>query len=1082
MSGSPIRFTGLFSGMDTQSMVTQLMRAEGMRMDRLTRRRQMAQWRQEDLRNTMTVMNDFRRQQTSASVIDRNTIMDGSLWNTMRGTATNGNGAVISGVTITTRTGTAAQNVDVRVMQVAQGGRIQSGATFRGNATPNAPIIDRNTTTMANRFGELEWMREGASADMLGYINDRTTATTARNAAQSSANSSINQINAVRVQLRNAMNALPSGDAPNAADYAELRERLQTAYSGLNTATATDASALSDFIDWLNAPGNEANVTRLENAGTAQVGISLSDLQNRVTPLTNSFNNVTAPVNAARTLLYNALNALPEAGDPDYADYSALRAALQAAYDELDPEAGGNAVALSVLNTFLRDNPADATRLSGLETYGFTSVNLIARINSINSVETARNTQVNNARNQLTRAYNALDATDSFYDSIRYMLTNAIDGLAAFDLTGFNALINHINSAHADYNAADAAILGDITAIGTHGLTVAGLEAHLTAGTNPNNLYNAFNNLYTQRGIVDYQNGLITDANNAIVAADATSVAGRIAARDLAAARLAAARADHIAARDNVVGPTGQSFNGHVADLNTFLDTFSDPAPGVPAAFRTALVAAMSAGSDALDSFLGNAANARVLTNAGLDLDDPAQRAILDGHASNIYAAYNYPVLAGYRNVLDAEIWGHARDSEAADIALASASATVNVNGVDISLRGDDTINTFMDRVNANPNVGAILRFDSLRGTFILESRETGDETDLTIGSSSNAGIERLFLNEIGMNFYNPQFTDEVPQRQQGQNAIIYFDGVRIEQASNTFEDVNGMDITLSTGLNVPSEGLDINVGTVRDVEPLMERIREFINAYNELVRNLNALHSTARPRSNNRAFYEPLTAEQRDAMSDREVEQWEERARTGMLHRDPDLRNIQQQMRQWIQAPVYLERDSFGRPVAGSPTLSLTQIGITTGYGGVGSSERLLGLMAIDEDRLRAALEENPEGVETLFTGNVQTSVTSRAARSARLGDQGVAARLNDIVEIATAEHSPAQGGTLRDRVGVAERDDGTSIMSRRIREYDERIEQMQAFLNRREAHFFRMFSRMEQAMAQSNAQMDALWSFAAM
>jgi flagellar capping protein FliD len=38
-----------------------------------------------------------------------------------------------------------------------------------------------------------------------------------------------------------------------------------------------------------------------------------------------------------------------------------------------------------------------------------------------------------------------------------------------------------------------------------------------------------------------------------------------------------------------------------------------------------------------------------------------------------------------------------------------------------------------------------------------------------------------------------------------------------------------------------------------------------------------------------------------------------------------------------------------------------------------------------------------------------------------------------------------------------------------------------MQRHLVRREAHFFAMFARMEQAMSQAHNQMDALWAFAA-
>jgi len=89
---------------------------------------------------------------------------------------------------------------------------------------------------------------------------------------------------------------------------------------------------------------------------------------------------------------------------------------------------------------------------------------------------------------------------------------------------------------------------------------------------------------------------------------------------------------------------------------------------------------------------------------------------------------------------------------------------------------------------------------------------------------------------------------------------------------------------------------------------------------------------------------------------------------------------------------------------------------------------------------------------------------------------EAGLAFRLNFIIENATG-----LTGTLRDRVGIANGHDATTNrMSRQIQAYDSRLEQMQRWLQRRESHFFAMFARMEQAMAQSQAQMDSIFAFA--
>jgi flagellar hook-associated protein 2 len=122
--------------------------------------------------------------------------------------------------------------------------------------------------------------------------------------------------------------------------------------------------------------------------------------------------------------------------------------------------------------------------------------------------------------------------------------------------------------------------------------------------------------------------------------------------------------------------------------------------------------------------------------------------------------------------------------------------------------------------------------------------------------------------------------------------------------------------------------------------------------------------------------------------------------------------------------------------------------------------------------------LENNPENVQQLFTNQELTPVANPSQRTARLDRQGIAMRMNDIVDLAVRHD-----GTIGSRVGQEGRTDvANNQMSRQIREYDQRISEMQTWLMRRENHFFRMFSRMEQAMAQSHQQMDSLWAFGGM
>jgi len=398
-------------------------------------------------------------------------------------------------------------------------------------------------------------------------------------------------------------------------------------------------------------------------------------------------------------------------------------------------------------------------------------------------------------------------------------------------------------------------------------------------------------------------------------------------------------------------------------------------------------------------------------------------------------------------------------------------------NPAEINIYANDTFQSFMGRVNA-ADTNVTMTFNSggrfafiPKGTAIVL---TGDEPFLKF----------LGLDNIGS---ATDSTEDTRLINTARNAIIIYDNdptMRIEQASNTFE-FHGHNITLSTNMrNADGEsiregvdGVKFTVNAERDVSIAIDAIRHFVEAYNDLLRQINSLHTTARPRAGNRvngAFYEPLTDEQKQAMSDREVERWEEQARTGLLHRDRDIRSLHDQMRRAMFERVNL---GDGRSIA------IHEIGITTVGRDGAPGDQLIGVLQIDEDVLRKALEERSEDVQALFSrsgidaGDEFRNSSTIQQRNARAPHVGLGFRLDDLLRTFAQDRD----GPLQQRAGyhsglmVSE-----NTMSRQIRDYNERISRMEVWLQRRENHYFSMFAKMEAAMQESHSQMDALFAFA--
>src|SRR5690625_200036 len=92
--------------------------------------------------------------------------------------------------------------------------------------------------------------------------------------------------------------------------------------------------------------------------------------------------------------------------------------------------------------------------------------------------------------------------------------------------------------------------------------------------------------------------------------------------------------------------------------------------------------------------------------------------------------------------------------------------------------------------------------------------------------------------------------------------------------------------------------------------------------------------------------------------MSDDEIENWEEKAKSGILRGETTLSNAMFSLRQSWYANVETEGEFT----------SITQIGITT-------SNKYMdgGRLEVDEEKLKNALRENPQSVQDLFSNNAE-------------------------------------------------------------------------------------------------------------
>ena len=129
------------------------------------------------------------------------------------------------------------------------------------------------------------------------------------------------------------------------------------------------------------------------------------------------------------------------------------------------------------------------------------------------------------------------------------------------------------------------------------------------------------------------------------------------------------------------------------------------------------------------------------------------------------------------------------------------------------------------------------------------------------------------------------------------------------KQSSNNFT-LNGIQYTLkATGTS--------NISTTTDVDTVFNSIKTFVDKYNEVLEKIQGELKEERFRS-----FHPLSDEEQEAMTEKQAEKWEEKARSGLLRNDSILSRALSTMRTNLYTPVELENGVFKH---------LSQIGIKT-------------------------------------------------------------------------------------------------------------------------------------------------------
>lgn len=261
-----------------------------------------------------------------------------------------------------------------------------------------------------------------------------------------------------------------------------------------------------------------------------------------------------------------------------------------------------------------------------------------------------------------------------------------------------------------------------------------------------------------------------------------------------------------------------------------------------------------------------------------------------------------------------------------------------------------DENTTISDVLTQLKSAGLNANFDENNQRFFISAKESGAASDFQI-TATGAGEDAL--KALGL-----EASSDGYNKINGQDAVIYLNGAKFESKNNTFA-INGLTFT---ALDVTQE--EITVTTQQDTDGIYDMVKNFLKEYNAIINEMDKLYNADSAKG-----YEPLTTEEKDALSDSEIEEYEKKIKDALLRRDENLSSISSTMRAVMSGGIEV----------GGKTLYLHDFGIETlGYFEAQDNERNAYHIAGDPDdadtsgnadKLKGMIANDPDTVISFFT-----------------------------------------------------------------------------------------------------------------
>ncbi|HOA18986.1 MAG TPA: flagellar filament capping protein FliD [Sedimentibacter sp.] len=353
---------------------------------------------------------------------------------------------------------------------------------------------------------------------------------------------------------------------------------------------------------------------------------------------------------------------------------------------------------------------------------------------------------------------------------------------------------------------------------------------------------------------------------------------------------------------------------------------------------------------------------------------------------------------------------------------------SIIINGKSIDgISKDMSISEVLKKINKESDLD--ITYSNTTDKFVIVSKDTGKASKIEI---TGALADKLFGGSIGSDI-------EIRGEDTVMNVTIHGQDIDITRSTANFS-IDGINVELGKNAILSPEENPITFDVKNNTDEVIERVKQFIDDYNEII-DLLGTKTKEKPRRD----YPPLTPEQQDEMKEKEIENWLKEAKKGVLFGDKNITSLLNKMRASMSGMTSVS------------DLALSNIGISA------ASMDTSGKLVFNEEKFREKLIEAPDQIASLFTGIADE--TDEYAKS------GIANQILDILR----ENIGAMGtsGKLIEEAGLdTGRSSDQNNISLKIKDYDEKMKELKKSLERERQRYWNQFSALEQSLNKLNAQ----------